>query len=51
LEWRDFVIPEDIKEVAVSTLAHRLVLNYDAVADSISWEQIIQEIINSITIS
>lgn len=50
LDWRDFVIPEDIKEIAVSVLAHRLVLNYEAVADEITPESIILEILNSVKI-
>jgi MoxR-like ATPase len=33
MDKRTFVIPEDIKKVAKSVLAHRLVLNYEAVSD------------------
>ena len=50
LDWRNFVIPEDIKEIAISVLAHRLVLNYEAIADEISPENIIKEILSSIEI-
>ena len=50
LNGRDFVIPEDVKEIAVSTLAHRLVLNYEAVADNVTWEDIVKHILNSVEI-
>ncbi len=50
LDWRDFVIPEDIKEIAGSVLAHRLVLNYDAIAEDITSESIVNEILNSVKI-
>lgn len=50
LAWRAFVIPEDIKEIAVETLAHRLVLTYEAIADEITWNQIIEKIIDSVSV-
>ena len=50
LNKRTFVIPEDIKKVAKSVLAHRLVLNYEAVSDWITWEQIIDEILNNVKV-
>ncbi len=50
LDGRDFVIPEDIKEIATSVLSHRLVLNYEAVADNISGEDIIKLLLNSVKI-
>ncbi len=51
LSWRSFVIPEDIKEIAVSALAHRLVLNYDAVADEVSEIDIINMVLDRVKIS
>jgi len=50
LDGRDFVIPEDVKEIAVSALAHRLVLNYEAVADNISGEDIVKLVLNTVKI-
>lgn len=44
-EGRDFVIPEDIKESAVSVLRHRLVLSYEAGADGLSADDIIQKVL------
>jgi MoxR-like ATPase len=50
LEWRDFVIPEDIKSIASSVLAHRLVLSYEALADWIDAENIISKILEMVKI-
>ncbi len=51
LSGRSFVIPEDVKEIAVSALAHRLVLNYDAVADEVSETDIVNMILDRVRIS
>lgn len=50
LNWRDFVIPEDIKKIAVSVLSHRLVLSYEAIADDIIAENLILEILENVKI-
>ena len=51
MRGRDFVIPEDIKHIAKSTLAHRLVLNYEAIADEIKPEDIIGFILEKVKIA
>lgn len=51
LEGRDFVLPEDIKEVAPDVLNHRIILNYEAEADGITTHDIIQTILNKVNIS
>lgn len=47
---RTFVIPEDIKFVANSVLSHRLVLTYEAVANEISQDDIIDMIIKKVNV-
>ena len=42
---RDFVLPEDIKESAPSVLRHRIVLSYEAAADSVTSDDLIQKIL------
>jgi MoxR-like ATPase len=42
---RAFVIPEDVKEIAVDTMQHRLLLSYEAQAKKISAEQIINTLL------
>ncbi|MFL0161255.1 AAA family ATPase [Aquirufa salirivi] len=51
LEGRDYVLPEDIKEMAPDVLNHRIILNYVAEADNISTLQIIQSILSSVAIN
>jgi MoxR-like ATPase len=45
---RDYVIPQDIVEVIPDVLRHRLVLTYDALADEISAEIVINRILQTV---
>lgn len=47
---RSFVIPEDIKSIAVSCLSHRIVLSYEAMADDITEQEVIKKIIDNINV-
>lgn len=47
---RDFVLPEDIKSVAMNVLRHRLVLSYEAAADNVTADEIISRIMNFIPV-
>ena len=48
LNGRNYVTPDDCKEMIHSILRHRIELNYAAIADGISTEQIIDSIIGAI---
>ncbi|MES2732037.1 MAG: MoxR family ATPase [Bacteroidota bacterium] len=50
LDGRDYVLPEDIKDVARDVFNHRILLNYEAEADNISTSQIIETILKKIAI-
>jgi len=50
LEWRDFVIPEDVKEMIKPVFRHRIILNYEAIADWITSDMVIDKIISKIKI-
>lgn len=50
-EGRDYVLPEDIKEVAGDVLNHRIILNYEAEADNVSTYKIINSILNKVPIN
>ena len=50
-EGRDYVLPEDIKEVADDVLNHRILLNYEAEADGVTTHHIIKKVLNSVQIS
>lgn len=49
-EGREYVLPEDIKEVSKDVLNHRLILNYEAEAENISTTDIIETILNKVPI-
>lgn len=51
MEGRDFVLPEDIKEVAMDVMNHRILLNYEAEADNVKTADIIKAILNRVPIS
>jgi MoxR-like ATPase len=48
---RDYVLPEDIKEVAHDILGHRILLNYEAEAEGITTRQIIDSILRKVNIN
>jgi MoxR-like ATPase len=45
---RHFVTPDDIKAIAFPVLRHRIVRTYEAEADGITADQIIQTILSTI---
>ncbi len=51
LSGRDYVLPEDIKEVASDVLNHRIILNYEAEADGVTTHHIIESILRRIPIN
>ena len=48
IQGRDYVIPEDVKQLRHSVLRHRIILNFEAVADQVHPEAIIDAIVNAI---
>ncbi len=48
---RDYVLPEDIKEIAQDVLGHRIILNYEAEADGITTKHIVDAILNKVSIA
>ena len=48
---RDYVLPEDIKEVAPDVMNHRIILNYEAEADAVSTRQIVDNILRKVNIT
>ena len=50
VEGRSFVLPEDIKLVALNVLRHRLVLSYEAAADNVTADEIIEKILDFIPV-
>ena len=50
IDGRDYVIPDDIKELAPATLEHRLVLTADAELSGVQPETVIDEILASVEV-
>jgi len=50
LQQRSFVIPDDIKSVAPDVLRHRIIRTYEADAENVSNEDIIQQVLSKIPI-
>ncbi len=48
MRGRDYVLPQDVLDIAVDVLAHRLVLSYDAIADSIPAAHAIRRILQAV---
>ncbi len=48
---REYVLPEDIKEIAHDVLNHRIILNYEAEADGVKTSDIIDAILHKVPIS
>jgi MoxR-like ATPase len=50
-DGRDYVLPEDIKEIARDVMGHRILLNYEAEADNVKTSDIIKVLLSKIPIS
>ena len=48
---RDFVLPEDIKEIAADVMNHRILLNYEAEADAVTTHDIIKQLLSKVDIT
>ncbi len=48
LRGRDYVLPEDVIDIAADVLRHRLVLSYEALADAQTPDQIITQLMSQI---
>jgi MoxR-like ATPase len=50
LDGRDYATPHDVKRVALDVLRHRIVLTYEAEADGVRPEQIVEAVLASVAI-
>jgi MoxR-like ATPase len=48
LRGRDYVLPDDVRDVAVDVMSHRILLSFDAVADGIDPVGIVQRILTTV---
>jgi len=50
LDGRDYVDPDDVRSVLHAVMRHRLIMTYDALADHVSPDDIIDEIIQQVAV-
>ncbi|MDD3263963.1 MAG: MoxR family ATPase [Candidatus Nanoarchaeia archaeon] len=50
-DGRDYVTPDDVKEIAYNVLRHRIILSYEAMAKDVTSELVIKEAIDSIEVA
>jgi len=48
LHGRDYVLPQDVLDIAPDVLRHRLVLSYDALADGVPLEHIVKRVLQTV---
>ncbi len=51
LQGKDFVDPDDVRKVVHAVLRHRLILSYEALAEGINSDQVIDEIIKQVAVA
>lgn len=48
MRGRDYVLPQDVVDIAPDVLRHRLVLSYDALADGVPADHVVRRVLQSI---
>lgn len=51
LKGKDFVDPDDVRSVAHSVLRHRLILSYEALAEGINSDRVVDEILTYVAVA
>ncbi len=50
MDGRDFVIPDDVKRVAIEALSHRIILNFEYAIEGMRAEEIVEEILRNVRV-
>lgn len=50
LQGRDYVVPEDVKANAYEVLRHRILLTFEALADGVSSDQVVDSIVQAVPV-
>ena len=50
MNFADFITPDDIKLIAVDTLAHRLILNIEDILEGLSQASVVQEVVGQVEV-
>ncbi len=48
MRGRDYVLPDDVREIALEVLRHRIVLSYEAIADAVDADTIVEALIAAV---
>ncbi|MCF6476234.1 AAA family ATPase [Nonomuraea sp. MG754425] len=48
LRGRDYLLPDDVRDVAVDVMGHRLMLTFDALADGVDPENVVKQILHAV---
>jgi len=50
MQGRSFVTPQDIKDIAPDVLRHRVIVTYEAEAENVDSDHVIQKILETIPV-
>ncbi|WP_144213226.1 AAA family ATPase [Shewanella donghaensis] len=50
LSGRDYVLPDDVRSIAHSVLSHRITLSYDALADNVDGQYVVNELLDIVAV-
>ena len=50
LEGRGYVVPQDIKDIAPDVLRHRIIVTYEAEAEGVSSEEIVEKVLSRVAV-
>ncbi|MEV8638709.1 MoxR family ATPase [Streptosporangium sp. NPDC051023] len=48
LRGRDYLLPDDVRDVAVDVMSHRLMLTFDALADGVNPEDVVRQVLAAV---
>ncbi|MCB0223985.1 MAG: ATPase, partial [Anaerolineae bacterium] len=49
LRGRPYALPPDVRDIALDVMRHRLVLSYEALSDNVSSDEVLNRILNRIS--
>jgi MoxR-like ATPase len=50
IDGRDFVIPDDVKRVAIETLSHRIILNVEYLIEGVKPESVVEDVLKMVEV-
>ena len=50
IQGRAFVVPEDVKAIAADVLRHRLVLSYEAAAEQVTADAVVEQVLGAVAV-